>query len=390
MIQYTATKVFYQNKDSKKSVILNEGGARSSKSYSLAQLFIYRFFTETNKKFLICRKYMTSLKYSIYRTFMEILAKHNLLGFVKITKNLFEFTYEGNYLVMMGVEDPVRLQSTEFNYIWMEEAEEFTYDDYVTLKTRLSAPQDKGKINQIFLSYNPRKRMGYINKAVKLEDDVEIIKSTYKDNKFLSSSYSKILETFKKTSPKHYKIFALGEYSGEEELIYSNIKVIAEFPVKEFDERIYGLDFGYVNPAALLQIDIKDEVYYVTELLYEKSLTNADLIKKLKTYGIKEDDYIYCDSSEPARILEIKKENFFAVPSNKDVADGIDFIKSRELYSLFKNENFNNELENYSYKKDKEGRLYEHPQKLNDHLMDAMRYAIYTHSKRSSPNARFF
>lgn len=386
----TGTRVLSENFNSRKTIILNEGGARSSKSYSIAQLIIFRFLSEQNKKFLICRKYMRSLKYSVFRTFMEVISRHRLNTSVKINKTMMEFTSGSNYLLMTSVDDPVKLQSTEFNYIWMEEAEEFMLGDYLTLKTRLSSPQNEGKLNQIFLSYNPKKKGGYVNKVVKLEDDVEIIKSSYRDNSHLNPAYLKLLESIKQSSPEYYNTFALGEYSNDDEQVYKHIKLVPEFPVFIPDERIYGLDFGYNNPTALVQIDIKDKVYYVTELLYEKFMTNGELIEKLKGFGIKPDDYIYADSSEPARIEEIRMADFSIQKSNKSLGDGIDMIKSIEIFSLYKNENFNDELENYSYKKSSQGRLFEVPEKDNDHLMDAMRYAIYTHSKRVVPNVRFF
>lgn len=219
---------------------------------------------------------------------------------------------------------------------------------------------------------------------------MELIRSSYRDNAYLNEDYSKLLETIKKTSPEYYRTFALGEYSSNEEIVYPNIKVVPEFPVSNFEERIYGLDFGYINYTALVQIDIKDNVYCVTELLYEKYMTNAELIEKMKKLKIKPDDYIYCDSAEPDKIDEIHMENFNAHAANKKVGAGIDHIRSCEIYTLFKNINFNTELENYSYKKDRDGRAYEEPEKLNDHLMDALRYAIFTHSKRVVPNVRFF
>ncbi|CAN5542067.1 PBSX family phage terminase large subunit [soil metagenome] len=388
--KFSATRVLSANYKSRKPVVLNEGGARSSKSYSIAQLMIYRFFTERNKKFLICRKYMKSLKISVFRTFIELLAKHHLTKYVKINKTLLEFTFGNNYLLMTSIDDPTKLQSTEFNYIWMEEAEEFNLLDYITLKTRLSAKQDDDKKNQIFLSYNPKKRNSFVNKVVKLEKEIDVIKSSYKDNKHLQDEYNELLESLKLSSPEYYKVFALGEYAAEDELIYKHIKMVQEFPITEADERIFGLDFGFSNPAALLEILIKDNSYFVTELLYARGLTNSDIISRMKQMDIEPHERIYCDSSEPDRRLELRRAGFNVHLSNKNIIQGIDCVKSSIIYSLYSNENFNNELDNYAYKRDSQGNLFEFPEKHNDHLMDALRYAIFTHSKRKTPNVRFF
>ncbi len=390
MTEIKGTIVLKKNLASNKSVILNEGGARSSKSYSLCQLFIYRFFMEENKSFLIVRKTFPSLRISVYKMFIELLRKYALFDKVDINKTFYECRYKNNYLLFASVDEPVKIQSTEFNYIWMEEAEEFTFDDYITLKTRLSSAQEKGKVNQIFLSYNPRRRNGYLNKKVKYETDVEIIKSSYKNNKYLNENYKKMLEDLKHTSEEHYNFFTLGEYNAGEGIIYRNIKIVQEFPVTNFDETIYGLDFGYNCPTALLRIDIKDKVCYVTELLYERHLTNSQLINRLKELISLKEDVIYCDTSEPARIKEIYNAGFNAKESNKDVAAGMDLVKSSKIFTTYSNVNFIAEMEDYSYRKDRQGNLFDIPEKENDHLMDAMRYAIYSHSKRIVPNARFF
>ena len=391
-IDFNGTRVLDDNFFTKKAVILNEGGARSSKSYSIAQLLIYRFFAEKNKKFLICRKHMKSLKYSIYKMFIDILSKHELIQMINHNKTMLEFRYESNYMLMTSIDDPSKLQSTEFNYIYMEEAEEFEFEDYIILKTRLSALQDEGRVNQIFLSYNPKKRNGYINKAVKLEDDVEIIKSSYKDNEHLQASYSKLLESIKKFSPEFYRTFTQGEYSVEENQVYKHVKIVKEFPVTQFERTFYGLDFGFNCQTALVKVQEKDKVYYITELIYERQMTNSELINKLKELNIHPDDYIYCDSAEPARIKDINKHSgCWAKAANKDVMNGIDFIKGKEIYSLYSNVNFNNELDNYCYKKSKFGKLSEEPDSVDDHLMDAMRYAIYTDSINNiMPNIYFF
>ena len=49
--QIEVTDVFTRNLKATQPVILNEGGADSSKSYSLAQLFIYKFNNESDKSF---------------------------------------------------------------------------------------------------------------------------------------------------------------------------------------------------------------------------------------------------------------------------------------------------------------------------------------------------
>ena len=382
------TNVFKRNYDSRASVVLNEGGARSSKSYSICQLFIMKFINEDGKNFLITRKTLPSLRITAYKLFIDLLKLYAYYEMTEHNKTFREFRFGNNYLLATSLDEATKIQSTDFNYIWMEEAEEFTYEDYMTLKTRLSGKKKAEERNQIFLSYNPKREFGYINKRVKNEKNVELIKSSYMDNSTLSDEYVQLLLDLKEQSTDFYKIFTLGEYAKTDGIIYTNIRNIAVYP-DEFEYTIYGLDFGYNNPSALVQLDAKNEKFYLTELLYETRLTNADLIERLKDLIPNKRNKIYCDSAEPDRIKEIKSAGFNAVESKKNVKGGIDFVKRCEIYTNNDNVNLNKELEEYSWRKNAKGEILDEPIKYNSHLMDGLRYAIYSHKRRSEPDVRF-
>ena len=128
------------------------------------------------------------------------------------------------------------------------------------------------------------------------------------------------------------------------------------------------------------KVIIKDNGFYLKELLYKRYLTNQDLIKELKRIGVSTRKEIYCDSAEPQRIKEIKDAGFWALPSNKDVKKGIDTMKSRKIYITKSSLNLIEEVKRYSWK-EKEGRMLDEPVTLNDHLISASRYAIHTYLK---------
>ena len=73
------SNVFRRNYNSRKRVVLNESGARSSKSYSIAQLFIKKLFDEDTKNFLITRKTLPSLRITSYKLFIDLLTQYGLL-----------------------------------------------------------------------------------------------------------------------------------------------------------------------------------------------------------------------------------------------------------------------------------------------------------------------
>ncbi len=121
---------------------------------------------------------------------------------------------------------------------------------------------------------------------------------------------------------------------------------------------------------------------YVRELLYKTRLTNNDLIDELKKMNLRKNAYIFCDAEDPPRIEEIYRAGFNAVKSMKEVKQGIDFVKRFKLKITKSSINLIKEIKSYSWKVDKNGKILDEPVKFNDHLMDAMRYAVYSYFKQ--------
>lgn len=367
---------FLENTNAK-TVILY-GGAGAGKSWTLAQfLIIEKFIKGKNKHILITRKTNPSLRVSTYQLVLDIL---NNLGVPYEHKKAEQILMFGkNRIIFRGLDDPEKIKSAEFNYIWMEEATEFTLDDYRQLRLRLRRHTGRGR-NQIFLTFNPISVHHWIYEIFfekKLEDDVDILRVNYKDNPFLDSEYVKLLEDLEQQDEVFYKIYTLGEFAQPRDLIYTNFEVVSDIP-SSFDEIIWGLDFGYNNPTALLKIGIRDNEFWIIDEIYQTRLTNADLIELMKE-KVKRTDPIYADSSEPARIEEIKRAGFNIYPADNNVKAGIDFVKRQKIYISQNCSNTLKEIRQYLWKKNKDGELLDEPVKFMDHSMDSMRYAIYTH-----------
>ena len=363
-------------------IVINVGGARSSKSYSISQYLIFeKLIKEHNKNFLITRKTMPSLRLTAYRVFVDLLKDYGLYGKCNHNKSNNTIKYNGNFIVFTSIDDPEKIKSTEFNYIWMEEANEFTYNDFIILKLRLSGGKEIGETNQMLLSLNPTEEQGWVHTKLEIQSGIKIIRSTYHDNPFLSKEYIEMLEGLKEQDESYYKIYVKGEYARLANFVYHNYELIDILP-ESYDEIIYGLDFGFNNPTALIETGIKDAEIYEQELLYQTHLTNEDLIKELIRLIPDKSNPIYADSAEPARIEEIHRAGFKIYPADKSVKDGIDYVKRQKIHILESSINLVSEKRNYRYREDKNGNVLEDVIKFRDHLMDAERYGLYTHFKR--------
>lgn len=388
-LQLHHTNIFTRNKNATEKIIINRGGTRSSKTFSILQLFIYKALTEQNKKFLVIRKYGPSLKITTMMDFRLLIYDLGLSKYVKEEKMDRNFWINGNLIHFDSLDDPWKKKGSNWNYILFEEFTEFTQEDFMTMQLYLSAPTKKER-NQIYAAFNPVDEFHWIKTDLLDPDTFEIneIVSTYKDNPFLHSEVVKSIEDLEKQNPNFHRIYGLAEWGRLEDLIYSNLWANIDVMPKEFDEVIYGLDFGYTNESALVRIGFKDEKVYEEELIYESELTNTKLIEKMNKVipkEEKENKFIFCDSSEPDRIDEICEDGFCAMPMSKEkgsVYTSIQYTIGKGIIYITKNSpNLKKEKQAYSWKKTKDGRKLEEPVKYRDHLMDAERGALYTYHK---------
>ncbi|ACC98403.1 Phage terminase, large subunit [Elusimicrobium minutum Pei191] len=384
--------VFKLNNKAGKRTVINVGGARSGKSHAVAQLLIMRALNLQGINVGITRKTMPALKMTAARLVTDLLKEYGLYSEKNHNKMEHYYNLGKSRIQFFSLDNPEKIKSAEFNYIWMEEATEFTYEDYVTLLTRLSAPIKEPYKNQIFLTLNPSDSNSWIAKKLLSAQNTQIIKSSYKDNPFLSKDYINTLLGLKDIDENYYRVFALGQWGANKNIVYDNYTFVDE--IKNTDNVIWGLDFGFNNPSALVKLYISDEGVYTEEKLYKSGLTNSALIKNLAEIipPSQRHESIYADAAEPARIAEISEAGFNIHPALKDVKAGILSVKTKKLFINKNSSNLIKEIQGYCWKTDLNGNALEEAVKFNDHALDALRYALHTHFFISGkkPDVSFF
>jgi phage terminase large subunit len=225
------------------------------------------------------------------------------------------------------------------------------------------------------LDYNPSDEYHWVFDKVIPREDADFHITTYKDNPFLSKELIEEIERLKDADENYWLVYGLGQKGNQNDTIYTHWKPCKTLPE---GETVYGLDFGFNNPSALVKVVFHDGAIYADEVLYETKLTTNDLVERINLSGISRYDEIFCDSAEPKTIEELVRCGYNAKPSNKDVFAGIQKIKSLPLFVTETSVNLIKELRNYKWKTDKNGKRLDEPVKFNDHIADAMRYCVYT------------
>lgn len=144
-------------------------------------------------------------------------------------------------------------------------------------------------------------------------------------------------------------------------------------------EPVYGLDFGYTNPCALVEVKIVGMDIYVHEIFYKSKLTNPLIVEQLQQNQINPYDVIIADSSEPKTIDEIYIDDYNVHPVKKfqgSIKFGIKKVNKYRIHITTTSRNVIKEIKRYRWKFDKEGKPMEDPLKKDDHAMDAIRYAV--------------
>lgn len=378
------TTVYERTLAAQEKTVVNRGGARSSKSYSIAQLLIEKA-TNTPRAILVTRKTMPSLKMTAYKLIIDLLKDY---GYYKEERDWqtapLHYCLGPSTFWFCSLDELTKIKSTEFTDIWMEEANEFTWQDYLTLKLRLSGKVPEGDRARIYLSFNPMDAAHWIPTKLCRQPDVLEIVSTYLDNPFLTQDYIDTLLALKEEDPNYYKIYALGEYGSVEGLIYQNFN-FQELP-GDPDYVCYGLDFGWNNPTVLIEIAIRDQELYLRELIYQSHLLTSSpdpeqetLLTKMADLEIDSNAVITADSEDPKTIEEIYTAGYNIQPVSKErgsVRRGIDLVKRRKKHIHPASVNLAKEFQAYRWKVDKNGNVLDEPVKFLDHGMDAVRYGV--------------
>lgn len=367
------------------------GGAGSGKSYFAAQWMLTRLSSSDKQRLVICRKTARTIRNSQYQLLKDVMHSTPAAHLYKCSDTRQEIVYtpNGNTLISTGLDDREKLKSLAApSCIWIEEATELDYEDFKQLDLRLRGKDQKRL--QIIMSFNPISKGHWLYKRffVRNDADAHIIHSTYQDNKHIDEQYVNVLNSLKLDDANFHKVYALGEWGERTEGLIFQYKLVDEMP--ECEEYIYGIDFGFNNPSAIVEVGIVDGNYFARELIYSPGLTNAELIKKMQQSDLKSFSYIYADNAEPDRIMEIYRAGFNVKPAAKEVLNGIDMVKRSPLYVVRGSKNLIAELDTYSWKQDKEGHYLDSPEKQNDHACDALRYAIYTHHGKPVPRIHGF
>ena len=358
--------------------ISNKGGTRSTKTYSTLQ-FLHLLIPKVDKAgdiTSVVSETIPHLKKGAVRDFENIIG-HSLKGDPHWNATDMVWTYDnGAKLEFFSCDNASKVHGSQRKRLFVNEANHIEYEIFRQMAVRTSSV--------IFIDYNPAS-VCWIQKNIECKDNCILIRSTYKDNPFLSAQQIQEIED-NKSDANWWKVYGEGTEGTLDGLIY-DFEQIDHMPPKDSDkpqaqktaeelyadslQEIQGLDFGFTNdPTARVQVyaDPKRKHAYIRQRCYRTHMQNRHIIEDLKEDNVGRRVEIFADCAEPKSIQDIIDGGFNVTACDKDApvkSDKLKFqIQWMQGWKFFVTKdslNLIEELRNYTWAKDKDGNLLNQP-----------------------------
>lgn len=379
-----------------------KGGRGSKKSTTTALNIIVRMMEYPLANTLVVRKVFKDHKDSTYAQLKWAINQLQVRHLWDVKLSPLEIIYRptGQKILFRGLDDPMSVTSitVETGYLcwaWFEECYQITNeDDFDKVDMSIRGELPPGYFKQLTLSFNPWNEKHWLKKRFFDVQNPNVLAMTtnYQCNEFLGDDDRELFEWMKANNPRRYKIEGMGDWGIAEGAIFTNWREHAfdtsEIAKREGVRSAFGLDFGFtVDPTALPAsiVDIKNREIYVFDEIYEKGLLNNEIAEKIIEKGYQK-EIIIADSAEPKSIAELRKygvRKLKAAEKGPDsVKAGIQFVQQFTIIVHPRCANFINELSNYVWDRDKDGRMINKPIDEFNHLLDAFRYSLEPIRKR--------
>jgi len=373
------------------------GGSASGKSVFKAQQAVIDVMSG-GRNYLICRQVGSTVRKSVFSEITKVITAFGVESlFPEQNKSIGLITCSNGYqIIFSGLDDAEKIKSITpakgvITDIWVEEATETDKRTIQALYKRQRGGSSEHK-KRLSLTFNPILRSHWIYKTFFADigwtddqteyrsDELTILKTTYKDNRFLTEDDIKDLEN--ETDKYFHDVYTLGNWGVLGNVIFTNWSVQDLSGMHDqFTNNRNGLDFGYSNDPAAMWISHYDKMrktIYVYDEFYEKGLTNDLLaVEIIKRIGKQR---IVCDSAEPKSIAELRNHGVSATGARKgkgSILHGIQWLQQQEIIVHTDCVNTQNELRSLKWKEDRSGEPVSPAQPVdrNNHLIDGGRYA---------------
>ena len=370
------------------------GGTSAGKTFGILPILIHKAAKQAHLEISVVSESIPHLRKGALKDFLKIMNRTGRYIDSHYNRTLLTYTFSnGSFIEFFSADQQDKVRGPRRNILYINECNNLKFETYHQLAIRTDL--------EVWLDYNPTNEF-WADTELDDDDDVEELVLTYKDNEGLSESIVKEIEKalskgfynselsidklFAEDNIKNaywanwWKVYGLGRTGSLEGVIYSNWETIKAIPQ---DARLigYGLDWGFENdPCALIACYRYDKMLIFHQLIYEKKLTNDDLIKKMNELNVANNVTIVADSAEPKSIKDLVKVGYICKASYKKQdhkSYAIQKLQGFDMWYVTEDSlDFIKELREYVWETLKDGTKTGKPQDGNDHACDAIIYLV--------------
>lgn len=352
-----------------------QGGMSAGKTFAILTLLVGYAESYADSLITVVGLSYPHLEAGSIRDFTKIMKESGRWDLERWNKSAKTYSFLNGSVIEFKSIDHMSARGPRRDVLFVNEANGITYETFQELAGRTK--------DFVVIDYNPSAKFWAHEELVENQkDDTSFIILTYKDNEALSQREIQNIESRKPKpgeEPSNWWIvYGLGQIGSLEGNVYSGWQEMEG--IENAGKLVrYGLDFGFSNDeTALVAVyEMPDGKLGLVEKIYQKGLLGSQYGPLFKQAGVDNNVLIVADSARPEIIAEIKTAGFRIIGADKNagsVLRGIDRVSQRQI--VYAGENLKREYLSYAWRKKRSGEVLDEPEDGNDHLMDALRYAI--------------
>lgn len=383
------------------------GGYGSSKSYHVAVKLISKLLSE-KRKALVVREVFETMRESCFDLLEEVANSMQVEHLMKFTTSPMQVKFKnGSKIIFKGMDKPAKLKSLNgVSIVWIEECSEVKYEGYKEITGRLRHPTLS---NHIILSTNPvskanwcykhffedkREHFFYLSdkklyeKRIIRKGKIYYHHSTVDDNYFVPDDYIEQLDDLKDHDPDLYRIARKGLFGTNGKKVFPQFVVMQHDDVMKAIDEIHdpmyknGMDFGFVtsyNALLRLAVDHENKTLYIYWEYYSRDKTDPEIFEDIKEFAETQEE-IKSDNAEPKAIKFYKQNGIRMRKCKKFKGSRYVYTKKvkrfKKIICSDKCTNTIDELEDLTFKVDKDGEIIEDEFNIDPHTLSALWYAL--------------
>lgn len=355
-------------------IIIEQGGTSAGKTISTLAVLLDYALNNYGKVISIVSDTFPNLRKGAMRDFLNICRQTGVLEIATWNKAESTLTLPNGTIIEFFSTDMMGALGARRDILYINEANRISWETFSQLEVRTK--------EKIIIDFNPVAEFWAHTELLRSgRKDVAFIRTTYRDNEALDPNIVAAIEARRGDGTSNWwKVYGEGEIGSLEGNIYQGWMSKDEEEIRKGKLIRYGLDFGFSNDeTALVSVyEMEDGWTGLVEEIYQKGILASKYVEVLKTHNIDPSVLIVADGARPEIIADIKNASFRCISALKDagsVKRGIGRVQERKIYYYGKN--LEREFLTYGWRVQKStGKTLDEPQDGNDHLMDAIRYAI--------------